>query len=133
VQSAIHIFLSFAFLFAGLNPVRGFSALYDLSTIEISHSHSHDHVGHDHHHHDDEAEDQDIADPSDHDEEDEENQSHDQHTHEIIVSCIHTLLVEVKSPVLVSFNLDNSYPLVKNILPQPNRSLGSIFRPPIFA
>jgi hypothetical protein len=132
VQSAIHIFLSFAFLFAGLSPVKDFSALYDLSTIEISHSHTHDHVGHDHHHHD-EVEDQDIAYHSDHDDEDEENQSSNQHTHEIIVSCIHTLLVEIKSPVLVSFNFDNSYPLVKDILPRPNRSLGSIFRPPILA
>lgn len=132
MQNLIHIFLSFAFLIAGLPPVKGFSALYDLSTIEISHSHTDAHAGHDHHHHEEDLDQDDVAYQDEHDDGEEEDQPSEQHTHEIIVSCIHTLIVEIKSPVLVTFNLEKSYPLVKDILPRPNRSLGSIFRPPIF-
>lgn len=133
VQLLINFILVGTFIFSGFNSFGSPIAPYDVLKIKITHSHEHDH---DHHHH---GEDTELP-KHGHQKSEVPNPQHtgdsnhsDQHSHELVICSAHTVFTEAKSALPTAFEFVNIYPDSKDAMPPSDRSLESIFRPPIFA
>lgn len=121
-------------IFSGVTPVNLVSEPQKIVKIEIVHSHDHDDRHHHHHHHE-----EDSADLGSHEQSVAESgssspsESSKQHSHEILVSFGQTIFIESKPEFVAEFEIDSTHPDSQDISPPRNRSLSSIFRPPILS
>ena len=111
----IKLFIIFTLTLTGIFSIAGLKQFDGTIKIQITHSHEHDH-----HHHDG------VTEASKH-----KSTHTDRHSHELVVSCAHTMFVEPRSALIGAFESVASHPDPEDVVLPRNRALGSIFRPPI--
>lgn len=132
VRIFMTVALSISVILVGFNFSSFAMASRETLKIQIVHSHEHDHEHH--HHHDTSAADSSRAQNAE-SESSKSSQSvpSNQHSHELLVSFGHTIFIEPKTAFSIASEIIASHPDPQDIRPPRNRSLGSIFRPPITA
>lgn len=124
------LFFIAVFTFVGMNPFDSALASQDSVKIQITHSHEHAHEDHHHGPLPDVSSDK-TAEHSQSNQTDKDSHHSDQHSHDFVVSCAHTLFIEIKPILDVAVGFVALFPAPKEQTPPRNRALGSIFRPPI--
>lgn len=130
MQKVIAGLILIAFCFTGLLPVEASSAF--AQSIQIQFSHTHEHGHHDHSHNAFGIVGEDSSDLSQAQQHSSKEPS-DSHSHTLVITASVAFDLPQRITYPVISRVQDTYPVLAETMPPAERSLGSIFRPPILA